>query len=114
MTVIDENQRLLGIVPRVALLNSMADPGPATGEIPPVQEASEPVVVSPSAAESDSEDGAAFTDEQATPTEVADASADVESAAGSADREPVPPREAPPTLKGVSTDGLHESAPSGR
>ncbi|MGC3020550.1 quaternary amine ABC transporter ATP-binding protein [Brevibacterium sp. FAM 24630] len=85
LTVIDENQRLLGIVPRVALLNSMADPGPATGEIPPVQEASEPVVVSPSAAESDSEDGAAFTDEQATPTEVADASADVESAAGSAD-----------------------------
>ena len=67
LTVVDENRRLLGIVPRVALLNSMADPGPATGEIPPVKEESEPMLVSPSAAETDSENGAAFTDEQSTP-----------------------------------------------
>ena len=67
LTVVDENRRLLGIVPRVALLNSMADPGPATGEIPPVKEESEPMLVSPSAAEADSENGAAFTDEQSTP-----------------------------------------------
>src|SRR5699024_12428738 len=46
LTVVDENRRLLGIVPRVALLNSMADPGPATGEIPPVKEESEPMLVS--------------------------------------------------------------------
>ncbi|SMX89903.1 glycine betaine/proline transport system ATP-binding protein [Brevibacterium iodinum ATCC 49514] len=71
LTVVDDNQRLLGIVPRVALLNSMADPGPATGEIPPVREESEPVVVSPGAAEADSENGAAFTEEQVAPTEVA-------------------------------------------
>src|SRR5690625_4305796 len=67
LTVVDENRRLPGIVPRVALLNSMADPGPATGEIPPVKEESEPMLVSPSAAEADSAYGAACTDEQSTP-----------------------------------------------
>lgn len=86
LTVVDENQRLLGIVPRVALLNSMADPGPATGEIPPVKEEPEPVVVSPSAGETDTENGAAFAEEQTAPTEVSEASASEQAAAEPAAR----------------------------
>ena len=73
LAVVDENDRLLGIVPRIALLNSMTDPGPATGEIPPVAEQSEPMVESPTAGQADPEDGAAFTQEYAAPTEVAGA-----------------------------------------
>lgn len=69
LTVVDENKRLLGIVPRVALLNSMADPGPATGELPTVPEAPEPMVESPTAGDSDSEQGAAFAQEYTLPTE---------------------------------------------
>ncbi|SMX83002.1 MULTISPECIES: quaternary amine ABC transporter ATP-binding protein [unclassified Brevibacterium] len=69
LTVVDENSRLLGIVPRVALLNSMADPGPATGELPTVQEAPEPMVESPTAGDNDSEKGAAFAQEYTLPTE---------------------------------------------
>lgn len=74
LAVVDENSRLLGIVPRVALLNSMTDPGPATGEIPPVAERPEPMVESPTAGQADSEDGVAFAQEYAAPTEVAGAS----------------------------------------
>ena len=67
LTVVDENKRLLGIIPRVALLNSMADPGPATGEIPAVADEPEPMVESPTAGESDPEQSAAFAQEYDTP-----------------------------------------------
>ena len=73
LAVVDENSRLLGIVPRVALLNSMTDPGPATGEIPTVAEQPEPMVESPTAGQTDAEEGAAFAQEYAAPTEVAGA-----------------------------------------
>ena len=72
LTVVDEDNRLLGIIPRVALLNSMADPGPATGEIPAVVEVPEPLVESPTAGETDTSEGAAFAQEQNSPTEAAE------------------------------------------
>lgn len=80
LTVVDENNRLLGIVPRVALLNSMADPGPATGEIPAVKEELEPLVVSPTAGENDSQDGAAFANEYDLPSESVSSNESVSSA----------------------------------
>lgn len=80
LTVVDENNRLLGIVPRVALLNSMADPGPATGEIPAVKEELEPMVASPTAGENDSQDGAAFANEYDLPSESVSSNESVSSA----------------------------------
>ena len=72
LTVVDDNKRLLGIIPRVALLNSMADPGPSTGEFPAVTESSEPMLETPTAGETDPAGSAAFAQEQGAPTEVAE------------------------------------------
>ncbi|WP_350269893.1 glycine betaine/L-proline ABC transporter ATP-binding protein [Brevibacterium sp. CBA3109] len=76
LTVVDDNSRLLGIIPRVALLNSMADPGPSTGEIPTVADAPEPLLESPTAGASDNDEAAAFENEQNTPSAVAGAVAE--------------------------------------